>query len=120
MTAEEVPAQDRIRSISHLCSTVLTACQHLGLHLEAAKEAVGNPERVRFNLNHCENHLAEVIEHAQKLIAVLVQEDPGVGIELDKLHAVTELNADAGTSDEGRSYEATMRAMRADVLWQLW
>jgi len=95
---DHVPPPDRVRGISHLADTVMTALGHCSRHLDGVKGSVKDPASLAYNLQHLENHLGEAVDHHSRLVAALGDHYPEIGAELEKLHQVTHLG-DAAASD---------------------
>jgi hypothetical protein len=106
-TRDNVPAPDRARTTAHLAHTVLSAAGHVARHVYAAQRA-DSADSTAFNLKHAATHIAEVQEHARKLIAHLEKYDPDVAAELGRLRAATRRKA---------ALEETRRQLHADVPW---
>jgi hypothetical protein len=92
---EKTPEPDQARAVAHLSDGVLTNLGHAARHLDTLQDPVvqKDPERLKFNISHLEDHLAESLDHARRLQAALAAYYPDVAAELGKLHNVSQMGA---------------------------
>ena len=72
-------------AVAHAAQEVLSDMAHASRHADAAAASVANPERLKFNLHHVQNHVGGALTQQNSSISNLIQLDPRAGDELAKL-----------------------------------